>query len=108
MTNKRVRTRKPGTNIWISGVITQHINNNSNTIIELGNGDIKEINLSESVEHNLCWINGMCKHRHPKHQVSLYDRRVTVQRADDHTVANYTNLTLRKVKARTNYFVEFG
>ena len=66
MTNKKVRVRKPGTNTWISGVITQHINKNSNTIIELDNGDIKEFNLSESVEHDLCWINGMCNTQTPQ------------------------------------------
>ena len=96
MTNKRVRTRKPGTNIWISGVITQYTKSNYSTVIELDNGNIEEINLSESVERNLCWINGMCKHRHPKHQALPYDRRVTVPRADGHTVANCTNLTLKK------------
>ena len=61
MTNKRVRLRKPGTNTWTSGTVTKHINSNNKTIIELDNGHIREINLSESVANNLCWINGMCK-----------------------------------------------
>ncbi len=64
-----------------------HINKNNNTVIELDNGHIKEINLSESVTHNLCWIHGMCEHRHPNHQALYFDMRVIVQRADDHTVA---------------------
>ena len=54
MTNKRVRLRNPGTNTWTSGTITQHINSNNNTIIELDNGHIREVNLSESVANNLC------------------------------------------------------
>ena len=43
-----------------------------------------------SVAHNLCWINGMCEHRHPNHQALPFDRQVTAQRADGLTMANCT------------------
>ena len=64
---------------------------------------VREVNLSESVANNLCWINGMCKHRHPNHQALPFDRQVTVQRADGHTVANCTNLTLKKNVDATDF-----
>ena len=95
MTNKRVRVRKPNSNVWISGTISNFSRHNNTTTIELDDGNIKKVNLFESVTHNRCWINGMCDHRHPNHQVLPFHRQVTVPRADGHTVANCTNLTLK-------------